>query len=718
MSLQKLERDREFEKIAMEGDQAKNIEGLISQQAYESITEKFKDLSPLILGFNIVDKISDQTILAAAKLAIPGKSIIIPVLYSGGVVDATTFIFNEDTDVLLGMTKKIIRIITTDSGSIDGTAIAPGSIKGQVDHGSIDRLFIPPKTFSPKIGSSGLLLRMMETSNLLKEAVYTKMVNDPDYKETLVSAYGKSFFDNAKSGASSMIEKRASLDHSKHTVLWSRKEIFDSGWINKEAAIAEYSVNGYAVSQGKDAPTLSLKRVQNNTERILEQTGGNEITSFGERDVGFFKLFDYSGKSMNIVAGPEVSTGFGLDSPSDLIASPQSFRVDEDEKYASIQITLEDMPELKPFTIGAFSKESSNRDNQGFLKSRMKQSRMGIVLLKKDQVYMAIGDSGIHRDRIIDTLGTYVIEASYGSPKIVIEKKSSACAYQENGVYYVGEKKVRVIKSDRKLKFSPVTMSGLSKTASDKDMTTVSFDGAEYLYKQSMYSKKGIVGELLDEGYDKHSVYDIVKLAKESGGASLESVNAKIEMLTNMIMNLAGTKAEGMASAPVAEEAPPPAIEPAPAPMQEMPSQGQAQAIPASPNAGMSDPAAGMAPMEEELAQPVELTPEGMNPSVDATTVQMLSELKDTSVMDMGVLSTLAVDTDLGEVISSYRDDVQTGVSAIARILINILTKQDEIKPKIGDAKYKQLVNTLRPILIKMSDAYADIYYLKLESGI
>jgi hypothetical protein len=135
-----------------------------------------------------------------------------------------------------------------------------------------------------------------------------------------------------------------------------------------------------------------------------------------------------------------------------------------------------------------------------------------------------------------------------------------------------------------------------------------------------------------------------------------------------------------------------------------MPPEGQA----------MQSPVDGMSPEEQP---PAELQ-DGMNPSVDAETIRMLRELKDSSVMDMGILASVGAATELGDVIMNYRDDIQSGVSATGRILLNLMTKKETLEENIGAAKYKQLVSTMKPLFIKMSDMYADIYYLSLESEV
>ena len=314
MGLKSFERATELQKIAAASNVDKNIDALISKQAYEDIVAQHKILGSLILGIDIIERITDKTILAGAKLAIPGRNIIIPIVYSNGLIESTTFIYNQDTDIMLGLTKKIVEIITTDSGSIDGSAVSTGGL----DRGSIHKLFVPPRTFSPKIASVGLLVRMMETSDLLKQAVYKKILTDWDFRNEIEQRYeGITKF--AQIGDANIKAEINSQDHTPPTIVWSRKEIFDSDWIEKQAAIREYSVYGYAVSEGKDFPSLSLRPVETTKEKIMSQTNANDIESFTTDNVGAFILYSEDGESQEVFSGEKWDNGYSQQSGCDAI---------------------------------------------------------------------------------------------------------------------------------------------------------------------------------------------------------------------------------------------------------------------------------------------------------------------------------------------------------------------------------------------------------------
>ena len=710
MGLESLTKEAEFKKIAAESDVKKNLDTLISKQAYEDITSKFKELGPLILGISIVQRMSETTILAAAKLAIPDKSIMIPIVYSNGKIDSTTFIYNEDTDILLGMTKKIVEIITTDSGSIDGAAVSQGGLDG----GSIHQLFVPPRNFSSKVANSGMLLRMMETSDLLKKAVHEKANRDWEFRKELVSQYGDEILKLARDGDINIKRKESLIDKSSPAILWSRKDIFDSDWIEKEAAIKEYSISGYAISEGKDTPSLSLVPIQTVKEKIMSKIDSNEVESFTSSSVGAFVLYDQEGNEIEVFSGQKTPLGYGKINGTDYISCSKRLSIDIDIAYAATKLSLSNTKDLSKFSLSLFKKGKKNP--RGFTEASNSNS---LVIIHNEEVLYSFGDTSLNREDIRESLGSFTIEKTYSNLAIIMEKGCSKKPILIDGIIHTGEDNVKVIKrsAERGDKLYPLRMASLNKTASENEVVSVSFDGAEFLYKQSMYSKQGVVSELLSEGFDKHSIYGLIKTAEEKGGASLEAINAKIEMLSTMMMNLAGTKAspapEGLSAMPAQAPQVAPAQQVTPAP------EAAQTLAPQSPVEGMSDPMQGMSPEQQPEEEVAGLQENGMNSSVDAETLRLISEnIKNSSIMDMGVLASVGASSELGEVILNYRDDIQSGVSATARILLNLMTKKDSIEENIGSAKYKQLTSTLKPLLVKMSDMYADIYYLKLESGV
>jgi alanine-alpha-ketoisovalerate/valine-pyruvate aminotransferase len=84
--------------------------------------------------------------------------------------------------------------------------------------------------------------------------------------------------------------------------------------------------------------------------------------------------------------------------------------------------------------------------------------------------------------------------------------------------------------------------------------------------------------------------------------------------------------------------------------------------------------------------------------------------------MDVGVISMIASNTEIGEVVAQYSGAIHSGASAIGRILLNAMVKKNSIIEQVGEPKYKQMVNSLRAVFVKISDLYVDITRLQLES--
>jgi hypothetical protein len=107
---------------------------------------------------------------------------------------------------------------------------------------------------------------------------------------------------------------------------------------------------------------------------------------------------------------------------------------------------------------------------------------------------------------------------------------------------------------------------------------------------------------------------------------------------------------------------------------------------------------------------------EGMNPSIDPAILDTLSQLKDSSIMDASIISMLANSESISSVIEEHSGEILSGASAVGRILLNAMTKKNAIILEIGEKKYKQLSKNLRTVFVKMSDLYADILKMELES--
>ncbi len=278
-----------LEKEAGEGSLENNIKQLITDEAYSQISAKFPKLVPNIVGINIIEVIDNETAIGAAVLGVSGKKLLIPIVYSNGNVDAITFLYSEDDDMILALTKKVVSVIVSSSPMLEGGV--PGKNEGQnFDIGDIHKLFVPPKTFSPKTASEtgGLLFAVLEQSDLLKTALAEKL-KDPEYNKIFSEIYGE----EATSFVSeSALSKEASnLDETESIALFNMQEIMDSEWLEKKAAMKEFALNGFTISQGINTPKYSMEKTASVATKLKAITENESLTTIDGGRPGIYNVY-------------------------------------------------------------------------------------------------------------------------------------------------------------------------------------------------------------------------------------------------------------------------------------------------------------------------------------------------------------------------------------------------------------------------------------------
>ena len=716
-------KNNDLKKVSGEGSLENNIKQLITDEAYSQISAKFPKLVPIILGINIVETIDDSTTIGAAVLGVEGKKLLIPVVYSDGKVDATTFIYSEDEDTILALTKKVVSIVITSSPVLSGGV--PDNNKPQnYDIGDIHKLFVPPKTFSPKTASTGgILFAVLEQSDLLKTALAKKLENK-DYREAFVESYGEEATLHVESTS---LEKVASIeDNTPSEVIYSMKDVMRSDWLEKKAAAAEFASNGFVISQGADIPKYSLEKVASIETRLKSITGETSLSTIDLNHAGVYSVFALQDlKPCDLIISKNINSS--KHTPPFVIYGPSSMNKEgtiDGNGTIGTQKNISDVSIFRDFSTLNDSIEK----------------RVHLVFIKNGEIFGHVTPF-ISADSISSGLGTTTITLSPGSAveSIVIDKNSSAYPSVLGTTVYVGDKNIKLVENNTDRK-AVIKVSDLAREEAGGRLIKVAYDGVEFFYKQASYSKSALVNELLSDGFDKNSIYGIVKTAAATGSSELSAVNAKLDQLGSIVMNLAGqiqqmTQAAESAGAGLTQAQQPqqPQAEQQPE-QQEAPAQEQQQ----TPQLGMEDPNSGMPTQQQEAEaqqaqqaqvqqdqQMLQQQPqggeqqpdvEGMNQSIDPSVLKTLSELKDSNVMDVGIISMIGANSDIGAVVSQYKGDVHSGASAIGRIFLNTLVKKNTIVEQIGEPKYKQLTNNLRAVFVKISDLYVDITRLQLES--
>ena len=717
---------KELTKQAGEGTLENNMKQLITDEAYTQLSSKFPKIVPIIAGVNIIEMIDDTTAIGAAVLSVSGKKLLVPVVYSEGVVDATTFIYSEDDDTLLALTKKVVSVVVASSPMLEG-GVPEANSKQNFDIGDIHKLFVPPKTFSPKVasGTGGLLFAVLEQSDLLKTALAEKLKND-EYCEIFTNTYGE---DATKFITETLLNKEASsLDNTESSVLYGKKAIMESEWLNKEAAMQEFAVNGFAISQGINVPTLSLEKIASVATRLKDITGDEAATTIDGRRNGVYTVYRLSDlKPMDLVLSKDLSSDsksaprviYGPNVGGENAGVVEGNGVIGKQKNLSEFSSLEDFSSLKP----------NAEENTRF------------VILHGGEIFGHVS-TYMMSEKVEKGLGRTTISIGNGSgvETLIVDKNSNSSPVKMGGTLYVGDANVKLLRRSESVPGSIVRVADLDGKTSSSNIVKLAHDGIEFIYKSATYSNPALVNELLNEGYDKQSIYTLLKVAAQEGSAEFSAVNAKLDMLGNIVMNLAGqvqqmtaVVSQGSGSPAEGEQG-----------LAQLPEQAQAQgAAPAQEPApqeaslAMQDPNSGIQTPEQQGAMAQDQAAQvqgdqqmlmqepqqgeqpdvgGMNTAIDPQVLQTLADLKDSNVMDVGIISTIAASSEIGEVVSSYSGDIHAGASAIGRILLNAMVKKNTIIEQVGEPKYKQMINSLRSVFVKISDLYVDITRLQLES--
>jgi len=728
-------------KFAMEGTKENNIKQLISDEAYKQLAGSFPELVPMVVGINIIEIFDDNSALGGAVLFNGNSKIIIPVIYVNGKVDATTFIYNEDKDIILALTKKIVKLLLSASETISGTPIGPDLEGIGFDTGDINKVFVPPKTYSPKIASSGgILFSVLEKVASVREKLVESLENE-EFRNRFVRIYGEEALENIKYME---IEKTAShIDNSEPEVIFSLEKLASSGWERIDDAIDEFSKNGFVISHGEDRQTKTLRKKTTVESKLKNITGQEAIEGIDIRNPGVYEVYSITDLSpVEVVVSRSGVSGtpyvlnrwvkfdfLGSNSTPTIDGNPVvGKRKDPDDSTSLVDFSVKDLAE-----------------------------RTAIVVRNGKDVFGSFyaGGDSIEDEGLTKVVLTRLTGADFDA--VVIEKNSNAKPILLGKTLYVGDKNLKIFKEQSKKGRTvvPVRFRDLDAEAdAGEKLVKVAFDGTEFIYDGSTYSKEGIVAKLLDDGFRKDGIYELVKTAAKDGNAEMVSISAKLDMLANMISNLAGKvmsqeeKIEqiglAMLQRPNTEVQAQESVTPESDLQEEAPKEEHVTANNAQAQTTMMpDPYSGMPPSDEELAamqqqyqqqtladqqllqqQPQQSGNEeqnelvnGMNASIDPSILDILAQLKDSNIMDVSVISMLASGESIGDVVRDYSGDILNGASAVGRILLNALIKENEVSAEIGEKKYKQLIKNLRNIFKSMSELYADIVKLELESN-
>jgi len=713
--LEKEHKNRLLRKVADEGISTSNTKHLITENAYSEIGSKFPDIVPYVSGVTIEPENEHGTTLGGVVFFVDKDKYISPVIYNKKEVVTGVMIYNEDFDTMLGMTPKLVKKLFSASTSLSGT---PTKQKIALDKGDIKKLFIPPKTFSPKVASSSMFYKAIENP-LIKEALAKESILNSAVKDWMTENYGEQVVDISINHYLRKQAEEKRKDIANPTIASSIEDVNKLEWIHKEAAIKEIANYGVAISVGKDRQTKSIIPIETPQSIAKEILKVDALETIGK--IGFFKVLD----TVDFKAKPIIVTNNGT--------------IIHENGVKSSGINIIGTPcELKDINFLRYP----NRDN---LCSNSK-----IIILKDKKLYDVISCG-----KPTYNMGSVTIDKISGERKgynkITIMFNSDQEPLISLKTLYIGDSCVMVAEKGLwQEEFYPASVSDLENDIFSKNyyessnLVKVKKDTVgNFFFNGKKFNAPQLAQKLMNDGYSKLSVLTLLKTSSEKEDAKFIAIEKKVDNLANMIQNLSGVIAQqqsvqvspGMANQEAQQQQQQQQQQSQQQDQQDQ--QQQAQQDQQQPEiGGFIDNASGFSPeqqqsqdaidqqadlqreqeaqqqqqlAEEQKAFQQDLIQNGINPRMSPEVLKTVASLKDSSVMDVSALTVLAQSSNIATVLSELIPEFQSGVSALGRILFNIQARENEVIEAIGEKEYKKLLISMKTMLFKSTDTLIDI---------
>jgi len=714
-----------------------NIAELVNEEAFAQLSKKYSDIIPYIIGFKEVEKIDDGTLLSSAVVSDGENRLIIPIIYAGGKVDATSYIYNPDTDIIFALTKKVINFLFKTNKDL-GVAI-DGQNNSTLDAGNIRKLFIPPKNWSPKIASSNLLPYLVETQPIIKGLLLEKIATDETFSQIF-----KIFYHDMAEELEKEAQQFKAFIETPEIVASSFEEVrHNNNVLNKEAAAQEYAENGIYIQHGEKLPSKSLIKVASGDAPIKQALNSDDIEIVGKKS-GCFKVVNSSNLTVDFVLSLPLFKGGPKNYILDFLGSEYyndyfDFIGKEDENCFAAKTNL---MEVSPQNL------LSHLPNVVIVLMQNQTRFLGFIpVIKKN-----LTENNIQL--IYSNSNTIVINVSYGRIKrIVVEKNSDKNPMEVGNVLIVGDKNIGLYLTDKDprkyMTYDEYVARTKYNTNSSTEIIKVAYDGSHYVFNNRLLTQKELASFLLKEGFDKYSIYSLLKEAKSNGEAEAKAISAKIDTLAQLIATTLGElkKLEGKVEAltqgtqfvenndlyqytePIASEdnynesettqespqldeqtAAAIQMDAMNAPQQDVPTfsmydEGkQIEDIPEEP--GIEYP---QAQTEEDASQENQGLVNGMNPLANPDVIQMLVSLKDTPIMDVSILTLLLANKNVSLVIQDQLANILNGINGLGKITFNVQLNYTSLSESMGDNRYKSVLNNLKSLFKNMTDLYVDL---------
>lgn len=671
-------------KVASNGEENENLVKLIHQEAFDQLAEKFPNLLRYIVGIEKVKKIDDSTILSVAVVSNGDVKLSIPVVYQNGKVDAVSYIYDPDSDIMLGLTKKIVKLFLEKRSALGGKM--EDKALPRLDEGDIRQLFVPPKTWSPKVASYGAFEQLLEKSAEFRYSVAKKIYEDDAYAYLVKKAYDS---------VPHIIGDEATLAYLERNVgdkvITSYSEI--EPWMDKEAAVTELRRFGFVIVQAHP-PRKSLVEIEDDTPRSVFVHGAPKEVI---RKPGCYLVRDEKTGDVKPII---VFKRYMKESPIDQFAIPDLDSSVEHEAVSSVMGVADPKCIAKAKLVPVTRLLAGCPDN-AYLVVRTRTGALELVGAI-DREYVSVDDCGeelridIPRAPVVVKLNGYS-----GKPMKVSAGKVIVAGPNDVFVYLAGN-------------IIPETVSSvIENSVSDNKIELIS-DGIQYSLNGKAYMSAADVAQaMLQKGYDRQSIYALIKTAQDNGSAVMTEVNAKLDTVIRGLVAIAQKvsdleqrldsvhvdtdgDAQMQDDTPVSQE------------VVREPHQDVSAFSLREPETVQQADEPKSAPQVQADDQRIELV-QGMNPGVDPAIVEKLLSLKDSGVVDTSLIA-LALDaSNAGEVVREYLGDLLSGTSALARITFNLQLHGNDVSEALGDSRYRQMISSLKGLVAQLTDTYVDI---------
>lgn len=644
------------------------LKQLFSDLAYAMLEGKAPQVVPMVQDFKVLEvDLDNNKAVGAFSVQSGGGSAMIPIVMSDGKVKPPELVYSQESKSYLPLTDEWLSELASPNSSYLGkSAKAPKTLSSDMD---VRALTLPPSTgrFVYASYDSGKLLRVLDSCDDNTKLSFSKLLanNEPILK-TAMRYHGSDLLIAIKPG----IKKQASSIGPRVFVLDNLSDMADF-----EQAFGRSKLAAYQVMRDSGVVTRDLRphaKIAVLKESPLNLTPNTSSGLTEPRSPGLYSVVTSSGAHEKVVIIPNPHTSHTLESgqvnkftKSFLVLRPTG-------RYAIVYGDLLAIPDPEPLpATSRLSKAIS--DSTGVVKNGFNL----FIGVKGDGLTNAvILDEPL--SRVSSNLDGYTA-MSGGTPVVVTMSKGVNIPKRVDGTLYIPGHYVglQVSKADKLSNLLSDT-DQLSKVVSQK-MDDVSDDSLKLAFNRSgnywtyngkhAHTKADLLNKLAELNINVDVIRkDLSKVASE--GSRTYSL-------------ISPTNIPKLASIFGPEMAPPP------------------------PPGGMPPPPGGMPP------PPPGGMPPGAMPMEAPQTMEAAAGLGDQQLFDTAATAQLIAANPFNEAVASELPTVEKAIDSVARILVSIQLREQQLIEQLGPEEYGILEQNLRKVLGGLGDIVLSVHSQK-----